>query len=109
MPANVLSEMEDDTDLRDIEDLEAQDPSIPFISDGVPVYKTRPSVPELSGVPILTDFGKMRPAEPVNIEWCMPDLYRAPEVLLKLPWSFPVDIWSIGIMVSSKHQIVLTV
>ncbi|OQV11245.1 Protein kinase domain-containing protein [Cladophialophora immunda] len=28
----------------------------------------------------------------------MSDLYRAPEVLLKLPWAFPVDVWSVGVM-----------
>lgn len=37
----------------------------------------------------------------------MPDLYRAPEMLLGLPWSFPVDVWSIGVMVCyfSPHLI----
>ncbi|OJJ87940.1 uncharacterized protein ASPGLDRAFT_55214 [Aspergillus glaucus CBS 516.65] len=53
---------------------------------------------ELSGIPILTDFGQMRPLEPGNRDWWMPGLYRASEVLLNLPWGFPVDIWSIGVM-----------
>lgn len=55
---------------------------------------------ELSGIPILTDFGQMRPLEPGNRDWWMPGLYRAPEVLLNLPWGFPVDIWSIGVVVN---------
>lgn len=60
--------------------------------------------PQLGGVPILTDFGQMRLAEEGgNREWCMPDIYRAPEVLLKLPFSFPVDMWSIGVMVSRAN------
>lgn len=57
---------------------------------------------ELSGIPILTDFGQMRLAEPINNDWWMSDSYRAPEVLLKLPWGFPVDVWSVGVMVSRK-------
>lgn len=96
------------TSLKDVEDQEAQDPSVPIITKGSNgivssiVYKSRPTLPEFSGHPILTDFGQMRQFEGcVNSDWWMPDLYRAPEVLLGLPWSFPVDIWSIGVMVST--------
>lgn len=60
---------------------------------------------ELSGHPWLTNFGQMRVVEGrINQDWWMSDLYRAPEVLLQLPWGYPVDIWSIGVMVSfHKH------
>ncbi|EEP77012.1 predicted protein [Uncinocarpus reesii 1704] len=100
-PQNVLSEIEDNTPLRDIEEQESQDPSIPIIpSNGAaPVYRSRSTAPELGGIPILTDFSQMRLAqEGGNKEWCMPDIYRAPEVLLKLPFNYPVDMWSIGVM-----------
>jgi serine/threonine protein kinase len=30
----------------------------------------------------------------------MPDVYRAPEVVLDMPWSYPIDIWSLGMVVS---------
>ncbi|KAB8214507.1 hypothetical protein BDV33DRAFT_209205 [Aspergillus novoparasiticus] len=63
------------------------------------VYRTRPTMLELSGYPWLTDFGQMRVVEGrINQDWWMSDLYRAPEVLLQLPWGYPVDIWSIGVM-----------
>lgn len=98
-PQNVLAEIEDDISLKDVEEQESQDLSIPVISHGGPVYQSRAAMLELSGIPILTDFGQMRPSEPGNRDWWMSDLYRAPEVLLKLLWGFPVDIWSIGIMI----------
>jgi hypothetical protein len=99
-PQNILTEIEDEICLKDIEEQEPESPSIPNISHGVPVYQSRKPMLELSGVPILTDFGQMRLAEPDNRDWWMSDLYRAPELLLKLPWGFPVDVCSVGVMVS---------
>ena len=49
----------------------------------------------------------MRSVEPGNSDWWMPDLYRAPEVLLVLPWGYPVDMWSIGVMVRDELEIAL--
>ncbi|PWY82057.1 kinase-like protein [Aspergillus heteromorphus CBS 117.55] len=98
-PQNVLIKLEDDSVLKDIEKQESQNPSTPVISQGVPIYHSLATMLELSGLPVLTDFGQMRPSEPANRDWWMSDLYRAPEVLLQLPWSFPVDIWSIGVMI----------
>lgn len=101
--------LEDDTSLKDVEDQESRSPSlqIPSTVNGAKstiVYQSRPTMLELSGHPILTDFGQMRLVEGCeNRDWWMSDLYRAPEVLLQLPWGFPVDLWSIGVMVSRVH------
>lgn len=97
--------IEDDTSLKYVEDQESRNPSLPITTGdravSTTVYKSRPTMLELSGHPILTDFGQMRLVEGcVNQAWWMSDLYRAPEVLLQLPWGFSVDIWSIGVMVS---------
>jgi len=100
----VLTGAEDEINFKHIEDQESQDPSVPIISHGATVYRSRIAILELSGIPVLTDFGQMRVAEPMNKDWWMSDLYRAPEVLLKLPWGYPVEIWSVGVMVSSKAK-----
>jgi len=42
----------------------------------------------------------MRLADPVHNVWWMSDQYLAPEVTLKLPWNFPVDLWSVVVMVA---------
>lgn len=101
--------LEDESSLKDIENQETREPSVPIIMpDGAaPVYKSRKTKLELSGLPVLADFGQMRLVEgQVNQDWCMSDLYRAPEVLLGLPWEYPVDVWSIGVMVSTgSHEI----
>ncbi|KAK2787077.1 hypothetical protein FQN51_003454 [Onygenales sp. PD_10] len=100
-PQNVLMQLEDDSSLKDVEDQESQDPSVPiFTTDGAaPVYRSRGTKLELSGLPVLADFGQMKLGEgQINQDWWMSDLYRAPEVLLGLPWGYPVDVWSIGVM-----------
>jgi serine/threonine-protein kinase SRPK3 len=57
-------EIEDDISLKDVEDQESRAPSIPIITGGravsTTVYKSRPTMLELSGHLILTDFGQMR-------------------------------------------------
>ncbi|KAL9099100.1 MAG: hypothetical protein Q9163_005354 [Psora crenata] len=97
-PQNVLMEVEGDTIFEEIEKQESHDPSVPIMSAGAPIYRSRTPMLELSGIPILSDFGQMRLREPVNKDLWMSDLYRAPEVLLGLPWDFPVDIWCLGVM-----------
>lgn len=99
-------EIDDHNSLQDVENQESQDPGVPITStiDGdmpIVVYKSRPTTLAVSGHPFLTGYGQMRLVEGcVNQEWWISDLYRAPEVLPHLPWGFPVDIWSIGVMVS---------
>ncbi|EEP82159.1 predicted protein [Uncinocarpus reesii 1704] len=100
-PKNILLEAGDDSIFRDIEDEESRDPSIPILSgDGnAVVYRSRNTRLSPPGNPILMDFGQTRLIEGrVNQDWWMSDLYRAPEVLLKLPWAYPVDIFATGVM-----------
>ena len=92
-----------------LENRELEDPSVPIIGDdGAPFYTTRQTRFAMTGHSILTDFGKMRSFEPgkLNAEWCMPDLYRAPEVLLKLSWHHSVDVWSVAVMVCKIGSLV---
>lgn len=51
--------------------------------------------------PILCDFGEVRFGEKEYAGIIQPQQYRAPEVLLEIPWSFKVDIWNVGTYVCS--------
>ena len=71
------------------------------------IYLSRP-MPFSPGVPSLSDLSEARFGEAENTEDIMPDVYRAPEVVLGMPWAYPVDIWSLGMVVSLRlHLAVL--
>ncbi|KAK2793728.1 hypothetical protein FQN52_000680 [Onygenales sp. PD_12] len=54
--------------------------------------------PPSSGLPILCDFGEARFGDKENNEDIMPNVYRAPEVILKLNWDYKVDIWNVAMV-----------
>lgn len=59
-------------------------------------------MPLTKGPPLLCDLSEARFAaseRQSNKALITPDLYRAPEVILGLPWSYEVDIWGFGMMV----------
>ena len=69
--------------------------------DGRVVYVSRElAVPSKLGLPVLCDFGAAVPGDRENVTDVQPDLYRAPEVILKVPWGYPIDIWNAGCLVS---------
>lgn len=97
----------DDSIFRRIEEAELSTPTVPVDHQGYPVYTSRShmiSMLDLTGDPVLTDFGSSRSALAINDDWWMPDTHRAPEVLMGLMWDAQVDVWSIGIMVG-VHRI----
>ncbi|KAE8162112.1 kinase domain protein [Aspergillus tamarii] len=61
---------------------------------------------DLWGQPVLCDLGEARIGNSYkgNIQ---PDIYKAPEVLFDMPWSFSADIWNVGVMIwdifENKH------
>jgi len=62
------------------------------------VYISRP-MPLTKGAPSLSDLSEARFEDPENADLVMPDLYRAPEVVLGMPWSYPVDVWGFAMTV----------
>lgn len=52
----------------------------------------------LWGQPVLCDLGEARIGKfhRGNIQ---PNIYKAPEVLFDMQWSFSADIWNVGVMV----------
>lgn len=79
---------------------EIKSPSPRKYVDGAPVYKSRRfGLPDDFGRIILSDFGTVVNGELKRNHDAQPDIYRSPEVMLKTPWSYPVDIWNVGAMI----------
>lgn len=70
------------------------------------IYSSRIMEPG-PGPVLLSDFGETRLGPGPHTGDIMPLMYRAPEVLLRLPWSYPADIWSVALTVSIPAQIYL--
>ncbi|KAE8443134.1 hypothetical protein EG329_002303 [Mollisiaceae sp. DMI_Dod_QoI] len=51
------------------------------------------------GKAVLSDFGSAIRGDEKRNHDAQPDVYRSPEVMLKVDWSYPVDIWDVGAMV----------
>jgi serine/threonine-protein kinase SRPK3 len=62
------------------------------------IYLSRLMKPKV-GPLLLSDFGEARLGPDPLIGDIMPIMYRAPETILYVPWSYPVDIWSVGLTV----------
>ncbi|EDP49747.1 protein kinase, putative [Aspergillus fumigatus A1163] len=48
---------------------------------------------------MLSDFGSAVRGDQRRNHDAQPNVYRSPEVMLKVDWSYPVDIWNVGVMV----------
>ena len=67
--------------------------------EGRTIYMSRP-IGLTRGAPSITDLSEARFDGPKNIDQTMPNVYRAPEIILDHPWSFPADIWGFAQVVS---------
>lgn len=61
-------------------------------------------VPDDPGKPLICDFGDAQVGDRLFEVEVMPDLYRAPEIILCIPWNEKIDIWGFGLMVSKILQ-----
>ncbi|KAG8625798.1 hypothetical protein KVT40_006199 [Elsinoe batatas] len=97
-PNNMLMGVVDDSPFRRIEIDEANDP-LPRkqLSDRT-IHVSR-HMPLTNGAPSITDLSEARFGDSLHSDLIMPNVYRAPEVILNMPWSYPVDIWAIAISV----------
>jgi serine/threonine-protein kinase SRPK3 len=66
------------------------------------VYLSR-SLPLTFGPPILCDLGEARLGDEENRGDIMPDVYRAPEVILGMQRSYSVDIRNVAMVVCFYH------
>ena len=100
-PHNILLGIKDKTIFSQFEKAELEDPSPrKFAGDHI-IYQSRPLRPSF-GLPVLCDFGEARLGNEEHDDDIMPDVYRAPEVILNMKWGYKVDVWNVGVMVSNN-------
>lgn len=87
-----------------MEKMEIESPSErKVLDDGSYIYQSRRMPkPERWGTPVLCDFGEARPADRTYTADIQPEPYRAPEVILHMPWDSKVDIWNLGCLVCNS-------
>ncbi|POS74249.1 hypothetical protein DHEL01_v207365 [Diaporthe helianthi] len=95
---NIMFSIEDKADLKEIEEDEIRKPSSRKVYKDEAIFLTRQMYTEI-GDPKLIDLGEARFGEDSYVEEVMPDLYRAPEILLSLPWDEKIDIWALGLTI----------
>lgn len=91
--------MPDTKTLFDFEEREIEKPSARKVLKERTIY-TSSSFPPSNGIPLLSDFGEARFGEGEHNEVIMPNVYRAPEIILKMNWDYKVDIWNVAVVVS---------
>ncbi|EAL86534.1 protein kinase, putative [Aspergillus fumigatus Af293] len=96
-PGNMLLGVFDNSIFQAIEEKEYTDP-VPRkqVSPTRIIYLSRLMRPK-EGPMLLSDFGEARIGREPHGGDIMPLEYRAPETLLYVGWSYPVDIWSVGL------------
>lgn len=76
------------------------------VGQGHYIYSSRSiAMPDSLGYTVLCDLGSATPGDQENTADAQPDAYRAPEMMLEIPWSYPVDIWNVGCMVWDLCQV----
>ena len=95
----MLVGIHDDSVYAKYEQYEAESPIPRKELDDRTIYLSRP-MPLTKGPPASSDLSEARFGGSEHTDNIMPDIYRAPEVVLGMPWSYPVDIWGFGMVVS---------
>ncbi|KAH1722133.1 hypothetical protein KXX60_008495 [Aspergillus fumigatus] len=94
---NLLLPGPEPSDLSRFEEAEVTDPSPRKMLKDRTIYRSLSFLPR-GGLPILADFGEARFGDKELIDDIMPNVYRAPEVILRSSWSYKVDIWDVAMV-----------
>ncbi|KAJ5384277.1 hypothetical protein N7517_002188 [Penicillium concentricum] len=108
---NILQELEEMSILDRFTDSEIEHPSARKSVDNMPVYASRRfELPQNFGRAVLSDFGSAVRGDEERNHDAQPTIYRSPEVMLKIQWSYPIDIWNVGTMIwdlfEGKHMFI---
>ncbi|KAI0795995.1 kinase-like domain-containing protein [Abortiporus biennis] len=100
---DILLRIQNPQVLKDAEEFEFTHPSARKVTSQATIVKSYTDLPgEVEdwigeqSLPTLCDFGEARTGQDSYTGLIQPASFRAPEVFLRLPWSTPVDIWSLG-------------
>lgn len=97
---NIMFGTEDNTIFEEFEKEELRNPTPRKEIDGRVIYVSRQlQFPQRLAPPVVCDFGSAVLGDKEHDEDVQPDVYRSPEVILKVPWSYQIDIWNVGCMV----------
>ncbi|KAF2189980.1 kinase-like protein [Zopfia rhizophila CBS 207.26] len=97
--SNIMMTITDDSILKKFEYEERDKPSTCKVDSNCVIYALRAlDIPNEPSYPILCDFSNTQFGEEYYIREVIPDLYRAPEIVLGIPWNEKIDIWSIGLI-----------
>ncbi|KAM5352874.1 hypothetical protein ACJ41O_005596 [Fusarium nematophilum] len=95
-PGNLLLGSNDNSLFKKLEGTEFSNPVPRKVLSDRTIYFSRLMKPKV-GPLLLSDFGETRLGPGPHAGDIMPIPYRAPETLLRIQWSYPVDIWSVGL------------
>lgn len=99
-----MQNIEDTSILDSFIQAELKSPSPRKFIDGKTVYLSRRfDIPRAFGGAVLSDFGSAVKGDERRIHNAQPDIHRSPEVVLQAEWSYPIDIWNVGSMVSGRQ------
>ncbi|OJZ85764.1 hypothetical protein ASPFODRAFT_61155 [Aspergillus luchuensis CBS 106.47] len=97
---NIMMGIEDPSILSHFEEEERSNPSPRKFAGDREIYTSRKlRKTKQHGRPTLCDFGQARFGSSFYSGDIQPYIYRAPEVILRLPWNEKADIWNIGVLV----------
>lgn len=94
--------VEDESILVDFENAEISNPSPRKLVGDQTIYCSRKlGIPKKHGRPVLADFGEARFGSSTGTYSgiAQPFIYRAPEVIFRMPWDEKIDIWNLATLV----------
>lgn len=100
---NILFDLNDASIFEDFAQSLAQAPSARKLVGDRCIYESHQSARDCLAkglnLPILADFGEARIGDVQEPATIQPQPFRAPEVVLGMHWSYPVDIWMLGCVI----------
>ncbi|KAI1135858.1 kinase domain protein [Hypoxylon sp. FL0543] len=102
---NILHEIADDSILEAFVEAELKTPTPRKTIEENTIYLSRRfELPKVFGNVLLSDFGAAVSGDERRNRFAQPNVYRSPEVMLKVDWSYPVDIWNVGAMIWDLYE-----